>query len=55
MEKDKNGQNEVISAQQAEELKLKEKRRREREVRFLSNLKITGFLLFIYVNSVSLC
>ncbi|XP_010920141.1 DEAD-box ATP-dependent RNA helicase 28 isoform X2 [Elaeis guineensis] len=31
LEKDKNGQNEVISAQQAEELKLKEKRRRERE------------------------
>ncbi|KAG1354122.1 DEAD-box ATP-dependent RNA helicase 28 [Cocos nucifera] len=31
LEQNKNGQNEVISAQQAEELKLKEKRRRERE------------------------
>lgn len=38
MHKRKGSGNEVISAEQAEDLKMKEKRKREREVRTVFNL-----------------
>jgi len=48
VEKEKGSGNEVMSAQQAEDLKMKEKRKREREVIFVLVL----FFLFLQFNAI---
>lgn len=47
MGKEKNSGKEVISAQQAEDLKMKEKRKREREVLIILNLCLFVYLIVI--------
>ena len=47
LEKNKSSGKEVISAEQAEDLRMKEKRKREREVTEFSNFPCMQFCLFI--------
>ncbi len=47
MEKEKNSGKVLISAQEAEDLKMKEKRKREREVLIISKLRLNvDFIIF---------
>lgn len=56
MDNGKSSGKEVISAQQAEDLRMKEKRKREREVRNIPQFCCTYvFLFYGYIESLFVC